>query len=385
MRRENELDRRVGGELAHAGDATHPGDMRMPLDRRLAPTPGRPMLMTMDRTPTTRIGLLAAVCCALVVALAGGTTSSTASPAAPPMLVWETDEFDGALVVQEVGGSRPRLLGDGRRPRLSPDGRWVAFVGDEHTYVVATVGGRTSLVARDADPIRWSPDSRYLATVGQGRALAVFDMRTRRSVTIDFDATFHGVSFSPSSTDIVWARQTGRTYSIERGIDIVRARVDGTGRSRLVSGGRNAAPAWGRRAIAFGKIRPGRVPRFPVYELWTMSPGGDELRRVTRTSHIPVDWSDDGRVLLTSSHHAAQSVLSSRSVLSLVEPQTRTVRVILEGDFVIPHALSRDGRSALAWSWDPKIKPYGKIVRVSSNGSTRTLVRKAGEFADWNL
>jgi Tol biopolymer transport system component len=283
------------------------------------------------------------------------------------------------LLIGAADGSRLRPLGIGSRPRLSPDGRWVAFVRDDHTYVVASTNGRPSRVARNAVPIRWSPSSRYLVTAAQGRALGVFDVRTRRVATVDRDATFHGASFSPSSEEIVWARQEGRAYSTTRSIDIVRARVDGSAKARLVSGGQNAVPVWGTRRIAFGRIRPGRVPQFPIYELWTMTSRGDERERVTRTSHIPVDWSADGRLLLTATYGPSQSVMS------LVEPATGDVRVLLANRFLFPQALSRDGRSALAWVWDRKNKPDGNLVRVGSDGSRRTLVRKADELADWNV
>jgi hypothetical protein len=39
----------------------------------------------------------------------------------------------------------------------------------------------------------------------------------------------------------------------------------------------------------------------------------------------------------------------------------------------------------LAWVWDRRNKPDGNLVRVWSNGSRRTLVRKADELADWNV
>lgn len=107
------------------------------------------------------------------------------------------------LWIGAADGSRARYLGEGKRPRISPDGRWVAFVRDEHVYVVASTGGRAWLVTRDAQPIRWSPTSRLFATVVPGRALYVTDVQTRRRVTIDRNATFGGASFSPSGQDIV--------------------------------------------------------------------------------------------------------------------------------------------------------------------------------------
>jgi hypothetical protein len=336
----------------------------------------------MNRSRVMRVArVVVASLCALGVTLGSGTPRSAAGPAARPALVWSVSEpasYGPTILMGAADGSSPRLLVTGARPKLSPDGRWVAFVGDQDTYVVSSTGGRPSLVARDANPIGWSPSSRYVAWAAQGRALGIFDVRTRRATTIDRGATFHGATFAPSSGEIVWARQAGRAYTTTRGIDIVRAGVDGTARTRLVSGGRNAAPVWGRKTIAFGRIRPGRVPQFPIFELWTMSPRGDDLRRVTRTSHIPVDWSADGGVLLTSTYGP------SRSVLSLVEPVTGDVRRLLASRFVIPQALSQDGRSALAWVWDRRIKPRGNLVRAGSDGSQRILVRSADEFADWN-
>ena len=173
----------------------------------------------------------------MLLALAA-VASTTASSAANPALVWSTSRFVAdiqgrytelsMLWIGAADGSRPRPLGEGRRPRLSPDGRWVAFGRDDHAYVVASTGGRSRLVARNADPIRWSPNSRLLATAAYGRALYVTDVETRRRVTIDRDSTIHGVSFSPSGREVVWARQPGRAYDLDGDLDLFRARVDGS-------------------------------------------------------------------------------------------------------------------------------------------------------------
>jgi hypothetical protein len=65
--------------------------------------------------------------------------------------------------------------------------------------------------------------------------------------------------------------------------------------------------------------------------------------------------------------------------------QTGSIRPLIRGQFVIPLSLSKDGRSILAWALSPVRKPEGDLVRVDWNGRQTTLVRNAGQFADWNL
>jgi hypothetical protein len=322
---------------------------------------------------------------------AAGSTSR-ASSTIKPALVWSTSVFVEDLAghwrerttlwIGAADGSHPRIIGTGKLPQISPDGRWVAFTRDDNAYVVSSAGGQERLVARDGLFVRWSPTSRLVATIVPGRALYVTDMQTRRRVTIDRNATIGGVSFSPSGEEMVWARQPGRAYSLDRDMDLFRARVDGSGKTRLTRGGRNAAPVWGARRIAFGRIRPGKDVHFPIYELWTMQSGGDGLERVTRTSHVPLEWSADGRRLLTSTYN------TKGAVGSVVDVETKNVRVLVKGKTLFPLALSRDGRSLLAWiqrGLNPPFGPRGDLVRVNWDKSQTTLVRNGDQLADWNL
>jgi hypothetical protein len=75
----------------------------------------------------------------------------------------------------------------------------------------------------------------------------------------------------------------------------------------------------------------------------------------------------------------------SGSVVSVIDMQTGSIRPLIRGQFVIPLSLSKDGRSILAWALSPVRKPEGDLVRVDWNGRQTTLVRNAGQFADWNL
>jgi Tol biopolymer transport system component len=308
-------------------------------------------------------------------------TGSTARPS----LVWSIEDAFGSepqkytLLIGSVDGSPRGVLPEGRNPRISPDGRWVAYSDDEHTYVVSSKGGRPWLVVLNARPARWSPTSRYLASVNQGGALYVTDVMTRRRVTIDRNATILGVSISPSGEEIVWGRKRGQGPALEGGVDLFRARIDGSRRVRLTSGGRSAFAVWGRKWIAFRRVRSSGDPVFPIYELWTMRPTGEQLRRVTQTSHLPVAWSADGRRLLTSTYS------KSGGVLSVIDTQTGSKRPLIRGQLVLPLSLSKDGRSVLAWALSPVRKPEGDLVRVDWNGRRTTLVKDADQLADWNL
>jgi Tol biopolymer transport system component len=343
------------------------------------------------------IRFLASCLFAIVLALAAVDSTTTASPGraasstASPSLVWSTwvwvENTPGKHVQQftlwigSVDGSPRRVLGQGRDPQISPDGRWIAYSDSraERTYLVSRAGGRPWLAARNARPVRWSQTSRYLATVDQGRALYVTDVETRRRVTIDRGATILGVSISPSAGDIVWGRKPGRASALDSDVDIFRARIDGSQRTRLTRGGKSSFPVGERQRIAFSRGRSSGDKHFPVYELWTMRPSGRGHQRVTRSSHAPFEWSADGRRLLTSTNS------KSGSVVSVIDMQTGSIRPLIRGQFVIPLSLSKDGRSILAWALSPVRKPEGDLVRVDWNGRQTTLVRNAGQFADWNL
>jgi hypothetical protein len=215
-----------------------------------------------------------------------------------------------------------------------------------------------------------------------GEALYVTDVETRRRVTIDHNATFGGASFSPSGKDIVWARQHGRRYVAERRSDLFRARVDGRAKTRLTRGGKNVAPIWGPKGIAFGRIRPGKAIQFPTFELWTMQQGGGGLRRLTRTSHVPLACSADGGRVLTATYSA------SGGVASVVDFETGSVRPLVKATEVFPHAISRDGRSILTWvrtGLNPPFGPRGDVVRVDWDMRQTVLVKNGDQFADWNL
>jgi hypothetical protein len=71
--------------------------------------------------------------------------------------------------------------------------------------------------------------------------------------------------------------------------------------------------------------------------------------------------------------------------LSVIDMETRAIRPLIRGQLVLPLSLSKDGSSILAWALSPVRKPEGDLVRVDWDGRRTTLVRDAGQRADWNL
>lgn len=345
----------------------------------------------MRRRTTCSVRLLA-WCGSAIVVLAFSGPAAASSAGLPdavsrPTLVWSTSEMveetpnhvvqRSTLWIGGSDGSHPRLLGQGQAPRLSPDGRWIAFSRGLDIYVVPRTGERPWLVARNTASARWSPSSRYLAVFPeQNRVLYVIDIETRGRVTIDRGATICGASFSPSGDEIVWARNRGEGCAAEGSVDLFRARVDGSERTRLTRDGRSSVPVWGSRGIAFARVRPSGDLAFPIYELWIMRADGRGIRQLTRSSHYPLEWSADGRRLLTVTYRR------SSAKASIVDVQAGNVRSVVQRKYLFGLALARDGRSVLAWL--PTTSPHGNLVRVGLDRARTILWKDADPIADWN-
>ena len=79
-------------------------------------------------------------------------------------------ESDGNVIVQNVEGGQPRILGVGKAPTWSPDGNLIAYLDErEHTYYVIHPSGdgkKKLFHSWDGMPgLYWSPDSRIVAYV----------------------------------------------------------------------------------------------------------------------------------------------------------------------------------------------------------------------------
>jgi Tol biopolymer transport system component len=91
---------------------------------------------------------------------------------------------------------------------------------------------------------------------------------------------FYGVSFSPDGKQIVFAKATGANTSYSDGTyDLFVAESDGGDAKQITNTGRNVAPVWGPKSIAFSRVVwSGQWGR---NEIWRVQPDGSERETIT--------------------------------------------------------------------------------------------------------
>jgi WD40-like Beta Propeller Repeat len=236
---------------------------------------------------------------ALVAAGCGSSKVADPAPTSGPVkqyLVYEKLVGEKGVWIADAGGSNPQLLvRRGNSPVISPDGESVAYVGGcnaedlcKGTYVVSTSGGAPRRVSSDTPSARraafiWSPDSkRVVVTRGQTASdgeLVAIDVADGSESTLA-KGYFYGVSFSPDGKQIVFAKATGANTSYSDGTyDLFVAESDGEDAKQITNTGRNVAPVWGPKSIAFSRVVwSGQWGR---NEIWRVQPDGSERETIT--------------------------------------------------------------------------------------------------------
>jgi hypothetical protein len=307
--------------------------------------------------------------------------------------------FDKVVWAAGDKGEGAHGIGYGNAPQVSPDGQWVAYLtpahgGDEELVVVpASRTGSASAelpvtLARDTRIafVTWSPDSSTIAAVEsetQGKQhLLLIDVASRQARLVA-SGYFEGLSFSPTSSELVYAR--ARTERHPFRCDIFRISTAGGGPVRITAGHRSQNPLWGPNdEIVFVRLMGIKQRKYvPKNELFTMNPQGTGLRRLTHTKVpplaqglFPTDWSADGTRLL------AEFEGQDLSYAVKVNPKTggqKPVGKAGEQGFVGTD-LSADGSLVLGYSggFDPLAKH--RILAVPySGGKGKVLAQNAFE------
>jgi hypothetical protein len=333
----------------------------------------------------------ALVAVALLSAACGSSNETTPAAAAPSTYLVYTRALgtpQQAVWIGDVNGARMRRLARGSYGLVSPDGRRVAISRRGGIYTVDPNGGSERFVAR-GKPAAWFPDSRHLLAV-QKRALVTIDLDDR-SLDVIEQREVATWSISPDGTMLAYDVYLPRPPSGECGFDIHRARIDGSSKRRLTTGGRSSHPVWGTDSIAFA-YRPAGTGCFKP-RIWRMAPDGRGKAPVMRTLPSrftgrrygvrPFGWVSGSPLLL------ATTPTEWGAELTLVDTRSGRVRVPdldprprLATPMYADHP-SRDGRNVVGAACGAEPPCTIRIYSVAA-GRARELITGNVAYPHWN-
>jgi hypothetical protein len=183
-----------------------------------------------------------------------------------------------AVWIGDVEGRRMRRLTRGGYGLVSPDGAKIAVSRRAGIFTIRPDGRGGHFVARGrlGD---WLSDSRHLLAIQQ-KAFVRIDLQDGSVDVID-PREVTGWSVSPDGQSIAYEVYRQRPPSGECWFDVYTARIDGTARRRLTTGGRSSSPVWGSKWIAYAYRPPGTGCFKP--RIWRMDADGQNKAPVMRT------------------------------------------------------------------------------------------------------
>ncbi len=306
----------------------------------------------------------------------------------------------------EDNGANPRQLTTpsigGFQPLLAPDGSAVLFQsepssGNPTLDVVPAAGGPVTTLVSGGEPnigqTAWSPDSKTIVTAlkitPEREQLALIDVATH-AMRVIASGNFEGVSFSPDSTKLAFARApSARTFPTAS--DIYTVAVSGGKAVRITNNRRSTAPVWGPRQIAFARTvkARGRREDAPKSNIWLMNPNGSRARQLTRQKApflqmgpVPLAWSASGAQLL------AEFTGQDTSYGQGVNPRTGAAHTFSRNRSIafgfIATSISRDGKRVLGATGGFEPGPAHNVVTVPFGGGPMTVLVRNGFDPSWN-
>ncbi len=283
-------------------------------------------------------------------------------------------------------GSGARKLAQGTQPAIPPDASTVAFLRTSgrrtELRLISARGGeeRRLTASRSVESVQFSPDGQLLAAEIGGRRLMIFEVTTGRMATLA-TGFIKGLSFSPDGQRIAFGR--GEDATARGRSDIHSVSVNGGDADQLTDDARSLLPSWGPKRIAFVKQKAqSRGGAIPAYDIWTMTPAGDRVRRVTTTKVpdgvsglLPLEWSADGRRMI------GQYVGQDVRVGFTVNPFTGRTRA-LRGK--VAFDLAADGSSILIQSGGADPAARHNILSAPYAGGASTLLVRNAALPDWS-
>jgi dipeptidyl aminopeptidase/acylaminoacyl peptidase len=280
--------------------------------------------------------------------------------AAQATLAYTKSLENNRVYVANDNGSSPRLVGPGRNPHVSPDGETVVYEretksGDEmRLYSVAARKSERLLNPwAESYVFAWSPDSSQIAAVtgplNGPETLLVIDTETSQRTKVA-TGYFNGVSFSPESDEIVYGVSQSQDYPLKS--NIFRYAI-GVGASHAIThDAKSAYPLWGpTERIVFAKQLGAQQRQYgPKNELYTMSPKGTQVKRLTHTTVsplaqglVPTAFSESGNQLLAE--FGGQDIAYAVAVNAQTGAEKQLTGNVEEG--FVGAAISPDGKTVL--------------------------------------
>jgi hypothetical protein len=326
-------------------------------------------------------------------------------PAAPlsgtPELTYITAASSAAkspeVMLANVNGSDPRILGPGSTAVLSPNGRLVAAVTvnssqtpHRSSLVLYSVAGKQGpkTLRQSSGPLTlvgWSPDSGDIAII-DGDSLVIVHLSGVAHVVAS--GTITGASFAPNAPDrLVYASAASLLVSSK--VDLYVVPAAGGTPQQLTTDGLSEYPLWGPDGIVFSREYSSANP---AYQLWYINPQTD-LERVLTDLPVPqgfsglepVAFSKNGEHLLANLNapNTSQAWVIN---LAAAHPLPRDLGPA--GTATVGNAISRDGMTILLTDGygNPATADFStqSVESVTWSSGRITVLARHSAFASWN-
>jgi Tol biopolymer transport system component len=302
------------------------------------------------------------------------------------------------VYIAEDNGTGAKSIGAGRNSHISPNGETVVYEretkqGSEmRLYSVPLKKGQRLLNPwTESFVFAWSPDSSMVAAVSGGlngpQTLLVINVETLKRTKIA-TGFFNGVSFSPTSEELIYGVSNTQDYPLKS--TIYKEGVEGTGKVALSHDKNSAYPLWGPKGqIVFARQLGAKTRRYgPANQLFVMNEEGDQISQVTNTKVnafaqglTPIAFSANGARLLTEFGGQDQSYGVAVSLVTGSEKKlTDNPETGFQGS-----ALSADGSTILGTTGlGFGGNPQPKVVTVPWGGGKEKVVVAGAYYPSWS-
>ncbi|HEY0278175.1 MAG TPA: hypothetical protein VGC32_07895 [Solirubrobacterales bacterium] len=317
--------------------------------------------------------------------------------AASATLTYTKGNTKPKVYLAENDGQGAKSIGAGRNSRISPDGETVIYEretnqGSEMRLYSVPVKKSQRLLNPwvESFVFAWSPDSTKIAaltgSLNGPQTLLVIDTKTLKRTKIA-TGYFNGVSFSPTSEEIVYG--VAPTFAYPPKSTLYRQSIDGTGKVALSHDKISAYPLWGPKGqIVFARQLGAASRKYgPANQLFVMNEDGERISQVTHTKVdplaqglTPVAFSANGARLLTEfggqdqGYGVAVSLVTGAEKKLTDDPETG-----FQGS-----ALTADGSTILGTIGLGFGPSHPKIVTMPWGGGPEKLLVAGAYFPSWS-